>query len=397
MSAPAGPAPGGGRVAENLVRFVRTLRRVGVAAGPADTLGAVGAVRAVGLRRRDDLYWALRASLVRRPADADIFDEAFRALWEGIALAPEGVSEAFGRPAGGAAPSRRLAEALGAFGAGDGEGARPAGGRAALAASARERLGALDIAGMGAGEERLAREQVRRLARPLGRVPTRRRRPHAAARGGIDLAATLRAAVRTGGVPFRLVRRRRRTRPPGVVVLCDISGSMAAYTRMLLHFMHALGAGGHRVHSFVFGTRLTNVTRALRIGDPDRAVRSAAGMVRDWSGGTRIGAALRAFNRLWSRRVLAQGAVVLLVSDGLERDPDADLAGEAARLRRSCRRLVWLNPLLRFAGFEPRAAGMAALRPHVDELRPVHTLDSLRSLADALAAGSGRGATGGIP
>jgi uncharacterized protein with von Willebrand factor type A (vWA) domain len=162
---------------------------------------------------------------------------------------------------------------------------------------------------------------------------------------------------------------------------------MERYARMLLHFLHALTNGRDRVHTFLFGTRLTNVTRRLRHRDVDRALADVGEACRDWSGGTRIGACLRAFNHDWSRRVLGQNAVVLLITDGLDREGGTGIEREAERLRRSCRRLVWLNPLLRFSGFEPRAAGIRALLPHVDDFRPVHDLESLDQLAEALAKG----------
>jgi uncharacterized protein with von Willebrand factor type A (vWA) domain len=182
-----------------------------------------------------------------------------------------------------------------------------------------------------------------------------------------------------------------RRRAPPLVALVDISGSMADYSRAILHFLHALSRT-RRVHVFLFGTRLTNVTRALQRRDPDAALAAVAGAASDWAGGTRIGASLHAFNKLWSRRVLGQNPVVLLITDGLERDPDARLEAEIDRLHRSCRRLVWLNPLLRYAGFEPKARGIRALLPHVDEFRPVHDLSSLEALVRAL---SGAGPEGG--
>ena len=180
-----------------------------------------------------------------------------------------------------------------------------------------------------------------------------------------------------------------RLRPPPVVALVDISGSMADYSRPILHFLHALAAK-RRVSTFLFGTRLTNVTRAMRRRDPDAALEAVAQTARDWAGGTRIAPSLRAFNRLWSRRVMAQNPVVLLFTDGLERDADPELAAEMARLRRSCRRLVWLNPLLRYEGFEPKARGVAAMLPHVDDFRPVHDLKSLENLIAALTSAPGR-------
>ena len=179
-------------------------------------------------------------------------------------------------------------------------------------------------------------------------------------------------------------------RHPPLVALCDISGSMAEYTRLFLHFLHTLTDARRRVHTFLFGTRLTNVTRALKSRDPDEALARCSAQVQDWSGGTRIATCLHGFNRQWSRRVLGQGAVVLLFTDGLERDGVADLTVEMDRLHRSCRRLVWLNPLLRFDGFEARAQGIRAMLPHVDEFRPIHTLASMDQLTRALSAdGSG--------
>lgn len=381
-----GPASGrrGGHIAANLLAFIRVLRRAGMTLGPADGIAAATALRAVGLRRRDDVYWGLRTTLVRRSADVDVFDDAFRALWQGIALEAVGQSKPFGKRRRPAPAQRRIAEALGTLPpARSSEEQTPTG--SALGASRRERLGSIDIADMSVDEMRAAQGAVQKLVRPLGAIPTRRYRATPSGRDGIDFRGTLRLAARTCGVPLRLQLRQRRTRPVTVVVLCDISGSMAAYTRMLLHFMHALGQTRRRVFCFVFGTRLTDVTRALRLGDPDRAVQQAVKQVHDWSGGTRIGAALRSFNRHWSRRILTDGGVVVLVTDGLERDPSVDVGTETARLRRSCRRLVWLNPLLRYAGFQPRAGGMSAIAPHVDEARTVHTLDSLRDLAESLA------------
>jgi uncharacterized protein with von Willebrand factor type A (vWA) domain len=209
----------------------------------------------------------------------------------------------------------------------------------------------------------------------------------------VDLRATLRQAVRSGrdGIPLRW--RSPAARPPVVVALCDVSGSMARYSRMLLRFLHALTRGRGRVHSFTFGTRLTPVTRCLRHRDVDVALAAVGRAVQDWEGGTLIGASLHEFNRRWSRRLLSQGAIVLLMTDGLDRSTEADLGAEVARLRRSCRRLVWLNPLLRFDGFQPRAAGVRAILPNVDEHRPVHSLDSLDRLVEALSDASPRGRT----
>jgi hypothetical protein len=175
-----------------------------------------------------------------------------------------------------------------------------------------------------------------------------------------------------------------------LVVIADISGSMSQYTRIFLHFMHALTEKRRKVHTFVFGTRLTNLTRQMRHRDPDEALAESASAVEDWSGGTRIGEALHEFNRLWSRRVLSQGAVVLLITDGLERDNFELLEREIERLHKSCRRLVWLNPLLRFEGFEAKARGVRGMLPHVDQFRAVHNLDSLANLCRSLSGQPGK-------
>jgi len=218
----------------------------------------------------------------------------------------------------------------------------------------------------------------------LKEVPTRRFSGDE--RGSrIDMRRTLRQSLRSGPHSFVLALAKRRTLPPPLVILCDISGSMSRYSRMLLHFMHTLTGDRERVHSFVFGTRLTNISRYLKNSDVDAALVRIAEGVDDWSGGTRMGTSLHEFNRHWSRRVLGQGAVVLLITDGLDRDLAEGVSHEAERLHKSCRRLIWLNPLLRYDKFEPKAAGMRALLPHVDEFRAIHNLDSLEQLCAVLS------------
>jgi uncharacterized protein with von Willebrand factor type A (vWA) domain len=198
------------------------------------------------------------------------------------------------------------------------------------------------------------------------------------------LRATLRASLRGNADIIALRRRSYRRRHPPLVVLCDISGSMSRYSRMFLHFLHAITSDRDRVHSFVFGTRLTNITRQLRHRDVDIALGEISRTVADWSGGTRIGATLKEFNQRWSRRVLGQNAVVMLISDGLDRDAGADLTEQMERLHKSCHHFIWLNPLLRFEDFEPRAAGVRLMLPHVDAFLPAHNIDSLTALARSL-------------
>jgi uncharacterized protein with von Willebrand factor type A (vWA) domain len=223
-----------------------------------------------------------------------------------------------------------------------------------------------------------------RLKLPLPELRVRRSQP--ASRGHrIDLRATLRGMTGAAGAVAPLAYRAHVRRTPPLVVLCDISGSMDRYTRMLLHFLHAVTNDRHRVQTFVFGTRLTNITRHLKHRDVDVALARVSASVVDWAGGTRIGACMADFNRHWSRRVLGQNAVVLLISDGLDAEAGAGLEFEIERLAKSCARLVWLNPLLRYAGFEARPAGIRAMLPHVDDFLPVHNLTSLTALAAALA------------
>ena len=379
-------------LADNIVHFCRTLRAAGLPVGPGRTLDAVRAVSCAGLRRRDDFYWTLHASLVSRAEQKPVFDQAFHAFWgmadlldrlDGVIAWRQDPAEEPLTPG-----ARRVNEAMRAAAGDDGAAGREeAVFDAVMTASAREVLQKRDFERMSAEELAFAKEAMRRIARRIAPVPTRRFRP--CRRGErMDARRTFRVALRGGGALAPPVRRRRTREPPPIVVLCDISGSMGRYSRVLLHFVHALANDRSRVHAFVFGTRLTNVTRHVRRRDVDAAVDAVVGAVDDWSGGTRIGAALHAFNRDWSRRVLGQGALVLLISDGLDRDAGDGVAREMERLGKSCRRLVWLNPLLRYDAFEPKAAGVRAMLPYVDSHRPVHDLDSLASLADAIG---GRG------
>lgn len=372
-------------LASNIVRFARVLRAAGIAGGPASTVAALRAASAVDVFARDELYWALHAVLVRRPEDHEIFHEAFNLFFRDPAPPDEAYSMLMSasriprRPAA----SRRVSEAL-----------RPPDQRAqrsteivevgaTLAFSPDEILRSRDFEQMSTAELRRARAAAAEMDLVVRPVRTRRFEPWP--RGRVDLSRTVRDSLRTFGDLAPLRFRRRRVRQPPIVALCDISGSMGRYSEMLLVFLHAVSAARPRVHTFLFGTRLSNVTRTLRHRDVDESLARLGREVVDWGGGTRLGACLREFNRVWSRRVLAQGAVVLLITDGLDRDPAENLAAEADRLHRSCRRLVWLNPLLRWAGFEPRAQGVRALLPHVDEHLPIHNLDSLEALARALA------------
>jgi uncharacterized protein with von Willebrand factor type A (vWA) domain len=383
-------AAGDLRLAEQIVRFARVLRTAGVKVGPGAALDAVDAAEAAGAIRRQDFYWTLHATLIKRHEDDAVFEQAFRLFWrrrdpnEAIlaAMLPTAPQAAIERPA-----QRRVQEALQE----DApmrlpkprkEDERDVDMRGSV--SDVEILRHKDFAQMSADELSEAGRRIREIPLLWERVPSRRLVPDP--RGHrIDLRRTLRASLRAGGEPIELKRRAPGKRLPPLVALLDISGSMSDYSRVVLHFLHALAERRGGVSTFLFGTRLTNVTRALRTRDPDAALRACGQAAPDWSGGTWISSSLHRFNQDWSRRVLAQGAHVLLITDGLEREAGDALDREMDRLHRSSKRLIWLNPLLRYAGFEPKALGIRTMLRHVDEMRPVHNLESLEALCAALA------------
>ena len=377
-----------GRLAENVARFVRLVRAAGMPVGPGHTISAARALGVIDLAERRQFYWALHGTLVSAPEQRAIFDSAFRLFWrdplgrDEVLQALLSTSRMGERDPADRAPARLSSGRA----AGHTESSRARDGEEVsvrMAFSPSEVLRTKDFEQMTAEEVRQARDALRRVKPNLPPLMTRRFRPDPHG-SGIDARRTLRASLRTGGYPLALRRRSLATRRPALVAICDVSGSMETYSRILLHFFHTLTNAGERIHTFVFGTRLTNITRLLRDQDVDRAMERVGTTVLDWYGGTRIGAALRAFNLHWSRRLLAEGAVVLLVTDGLDREGGGGIAFEARRLRKSCRRLIWLNPLLRFEKFAPRAAGIRALLPEVDEHRPVHNLASVEALARAL-------------
>ena len=386
-------ADAAGRLADNVMHFGRLLRAAGLPVGTGKVLDAVHAVTAAGIARRDDFYWTLHAVFVNRRDQRDVFDQAFHVFWRNPAILERMMSlllptmRCDDALAEDPALSRRVAEALRAPNPVDAAGEPVETDEIALDASMTwsgdEVLRGKDFEDMSSDEVKEAISVIRRMRLPLMRTPTRRFRSDPAGRVA-DMRATLRAALRSGGDFIPLRWRRRRTRHPPLVVLCDISGSMDRYARMLLHFLHAATNDRDRVHTFLFGTRLTNVTRHLRHKDVDAALERVGQAVEDWAGGTRIGHCLHGFNKEWSRRVLGQGAVVLLITDGLDREDGRGLGGEMERLHKSCRKLIWLNPLLRYERFEPLAHGVRAILPHVDEFRPVHNLESLADLAQAL-------------
>jgi uncharacterized protein with von Willebrand factor type A (vWA) domain len=380
-----------GRLAENIVYFARALRAAGIPVGPGAVLDALAAVRTAGVGTREDFYWTLHSVFVNRHEHTILFDQAFRIFFKrrgyleqllGMTL-PQVPGTEPEKPKAG---SQRVQEALfSGLNEQLKQEVRELDIDMRLTVSDQELLQKKDFAQMSAAEIASAKAAIKRLMLPLDKVKSRRLVPDR--RGHIvDMRRTLRASMKGGGAFIDLKYLGPKTKIPPLVALLDISGSMTDYTRVFLHFLHAVTDARKRVHSFLFGTRLTNVTRSLKAKDPDEALAACSAQVMDWSGGTRIATSLHGFNKLWARRVLTQGAIVLLITDGLERDPDDTLAFEIDRLHRSCRRLIWLNPLLRYEGFEAKAKGVQAMLPHVDEFRPVHNLDSLTDLVRSLSA-----------
>ena len=362
------------------VEFVRALRAAGLEVPVGSTVTFAEALAEVGLEREASLYWAGRATLVTRAESFPIYDRVFASFWHGRRLdeevpSVEEVTVAVEDEAGDEQVPQEETDAPPPL---------------VVRASALELLRAKDFAACTAAEldetHRLLADL--RFTRALRR--SRRLRPvhrHGHTRGAhLDVRTTVRRSLRAGGEPVQLARRGPSTRPRRLVLLVDVSGSMDPYTRALLRFAHGAVAGGRRVETFALGTRLTRLTRALSSRDPDEAMARAAEAVEDWSGGTRLGEGLRVFNDRWGVRGVARGAVVVILSDGWERDDPSVLAEQMARLRRVAYRIVWVNPLKATAGYEPLARGMAAALPFVDEFVEGHSLESLESLAELVGA-----------
>jgi uncharacterized protein len=381
---------GGGLLAQNIVHFARALREAGVPLGPGAVLDALAAVEAAGVGNREDFYTTLHAVFVKKHEHSLLFDQAFRIFWKrkGLIekliamLSPRAPSRS--EPKAPQAGASRVADALFKQTLDPDKSPPPIEFDARLTMSAAEILRSKDFAQMSAAEIEAARKAIKRLAMPEDKRRTRRFAP-----GGkptrIDARRSFRRSLEPGGL-IDLEFRSAVERAPPIVALCDISGSMNEYTRLFLHFLHTLGET-RRVSTFLFGTRLTNVTRAMRARDPDEALARCSALAVDWSGGTRIGEALARFNRDWSRRVLGQGAIVLLITDGLERDNLDKLEAEMERLAKSSRRVIWVNPLLRFGDFAAKAGGIRAMLPYVDSFRPIHNLASMADLCRALSGG----------
>ncbi len=387
VPAVTGPA----RLAENIMLFVRLLRASGLKLGPSAMLDAVRCVQLVGLETKPYLYHTLSASLLTRPEDRALFDQAFHLFWRNPKfmeqmrnlLLPQ-MKSMGGEP--DEELMRRLEDALGQSAHSSPEAPEVTELQidARHTASEREAFQTKDFQMMSSSEWAEAEQAIARLVLHLPSRPVRRFRPHPTGRL-FDFRASLRAAQRRCGLVLPHYRRSEHTVRP-VVVLCDISGSMESYSRMMLHFMYALTRQSPaRVSSFLFGTQLTSITRLLQNRDVDDSVAAVARAVPDWSGGTRISTSLAEFNQVWSRRVLGQGALVLLMTDGLDRDASTDLGAQMDRLHKACAQLIWLNPLLRYEGFAPKSGSVQTMLAHVDRFVPVHSLAALSQLANLLS------------
>ena len=384
------------RLAENIMLFVRLLRASGLKVGPSAMLDAVRCVQQVGVEKKIYLYHTLAASLLSRPEDRALFDQAFHLFWRNPKFMEQMRNVLLPRmkSMGGESDHemmRRLEEALG-------QSADPAPSApeitelqidARQTASEKETLQTKDFQMMSSSEWAEAEQAIARLVLQLPSRPVRRYRLHPNGQL-IDFRASLRAARRRGGLVVPQYRKQERTVRP-VVVLCDISGSMESYSRMMLQFMHTLTRQSPaRVSCFLFGTQLTSISRLLQNRDVDESIAAISRAVPDWSGGTRISTSLAEFNQNWSRRVLGQGAVVLLMTDGLDRDISTDLSVQMDRLHKSCSELIWLNPLLRYDRFAPKSRSVQTMLAHVDRFIPVHSLDAISHLASLLSGQGNR-------
>jgi uncharacterized protein len=379
----------GGQPFRRLVGFGRYARSRGLSVGTGRILSFCHAASALDVFDRTDLHWAARATLVSRPEEFPVLDEAFDRYFGPGGLEPS--EESFPEPVDRTIPDRS-SEATSeempttpslrwspveATGETEGESA------IRIVASDAERLQKKDFADLTEEERKAALALIRRLALVTPKRPSRRYRP--SGRGDrFDLRRTLRRSLRTEGEPFRRAWKKRQTRRRPLVLILDVSGSMAPYGRPLIEFAHAAARTGRRVEAFCFGTRLTRITRALRTRDPQHALEAVGSTVDDWEGGTRIGESLKELLDRWSARTALRGSIVVLCSDGLERGDPQLLAAQMERLARLAHRVVWLNPLKGSPRYEPLARGMAASLPFVDVFLPGHNLESLEDLAGTL-------------
>ena len=385
-----------GHLLENILHFSRVLRSAGLPIGTGQVVDGILAVECIGFNNRKDLYFTLESVFVSRYSHRYIFDQAFHIFWKNPNILERVSSEMLPNfnedsnliNSSYKETNKRIYDAF--YRNNDIEKSlekkKESIYDSKFSYSDKEKFNQIDFETMSSNEIAQAKIAMQKINFSNSKIPTRRF--HVCSTGKlIDIKSTIKSSTNTGSKAFKLRYREKKFTQPSLVVLCDISGSMSKYSRMFLHFMHSVTSDRDRVFTFVFGTQLTNVTRQLRSKDIDIALNEISSKVKDWAGGTRIGNSVHEFNKMWSRRLLSRGSIVLMISDGLDQKSTKSLSFEMERLHNSCKRLIWLNPLLRYKKYEAKAAGAAAILPHVDDLKTIHNLESIISISDALSEG----------
>ncbi len=385
----------GEKLSDNVLYFARVLRSAGIPIGSGRILDAIKAINKIGLADKSIFYWALHSVFVHKNEHREIFDQAFKIFWKNPRLLEKMMQLALprlntGTPgASDADINRRVQEAFNTDNMSKENYVHPSTEDelkfdAVMTYSESELLQGMDFEQMSSDEINKAKKVIAQMNLSIPQVKSRRFK-NSSLRRKIDLRQSLKGANKFCGEYIPLRYKSRKDKNPPIIAICDISGSMSRYSRMLLHFMHVLTTLRNDVHTFLFGTRLTNVTRFLRFKDVDEALAATSSAVEDWSGGTRIGDCLKDFNFNWSRRVLGPGAIVLFITDGLDRGGGIGLSKQIKLIQKSSKRLIWLNPLLRYEEFAPKPTGVKAILPYVDEFRPIHSLESMDQLVNALS------------
>ena len=385
----------GEKLSDNVLYFARVLRSAGIPIGSGRILEAIKAINKIGLADKSIFYWALHSVFVHKNEHREIFDQTFKIFWKNPRLLEKMMQLALpklntGTPETSDADiNRRVQEAFNKDNISednyvDASTEDELEFDAVMTYSESELLQGMDFEQMSSDEINKAKKVIAQMNLAIPQVKSRRFKS-SSFRRKIDLRQSLKGANKFCGEYIPLRYKSRKDKNPPIIAICDVSGSMSRYSRMLLHFMHVLTTLRNDVHTFLFGTRLTNVTRFLRFKDVDEALAATSSAVEDWSGGTRIGDCLKEFNFNWSRRVLGPGAIVLFITDGLDRGGGIGLSKQIKMIQKSSKRLIWLNPLLRYEEFAPKPTGVKAILPYVDEFRPIHSLESLDQLVDALS------------
>ena len=385
----------GEKLSDNVLYFARVLRSAGIPIGSGRILEAIKAINKIGLADKSIFYWALHSVFVHKNEHREIFDQAFKLFWKNPRLLEKMMQMALPRLNTGTPETsdsdinRRVQEAFNTDNISednyvDASAEDELEFDAVMTYSESELLQGMDFEQMSSAEINKAKQVIAQMNLSIPQVKSRRFKS-SSLRRKIDLRQSLKGANKFCGEYIPLRYKSRKDKNPPIIAICDVSGSMSRYSRMLLHFMHVLTSLRNDVHTFLFGTRLTNVTRFLRFKDVDEALAATSSAVEDWSGGTRIGDCLKEFNFNWARRVLGPGAIVLFITDGLDRGGGIGLSKQIKLIQKSSKRLIWLNPLLRYEEFAPKPTGVKAILPYVDEFRPIHSLESMDQLVNALS------------